>query len=370
MSNQTDTIDRYGARRLTVELTNTCNLHCGYCLRDEDALYHSQAEFMPVEFLRRIIRDAKNVAAITEVSFTGGEPTLHPHFDAALDACAGESTKASFVTNGWNFEKIWPALLQRQPNLIHIAFSLDGISAEAHDRWRGKGSFVRLIRAISRCHRQELPFVIKVGIRRDTCEQLEQIALFAARLGAAGLSFAHVMPTSVAIASDSALNVEERRRAEEEITLLARILKMKVSIDVGYYNTDTAAPCSALAGTNYNVDYRGRLTLCCNLSGFRGGHDETDVVADLNVESFADAYQKFNQMKDAQLQRRRLALTEFQEKGVTPDLYVGSPCLFCLNSFKKLPWHSEMPISIKGKAFGSRAELLDSPPQDRPARYD
>ena len=29
----------YGAPRLIVELTNICNLHCSYCLRDEDARY-------------------------------------------------------------------------------------------------------------------------------------------------------------------------------------------------------------------------------------------------------------------------------------------------------------------------------------------
>lgn len=351
MSNKIDITDRYGPRRLTVELTNTCNLHCGYCLRDEDALYHTRAEFMPLDLLRRIVREAKEVAAITEVSFTGGEPTLHPDFAETLDICRAEGMKTSFVTNGWNFDKLWSALLDRRQSLIHIAFSLDGASAESHDRWRGNGSFVRLIRAFSRCHRHELPFVIKVGIRRDTCEQLEQIAMFAARLGAAGLSFAHVMPTSAAIADDVALNVEERRRAEEDITLLARIFKMKVSIDVGYYNIDLDAPCSALAGTNYNVDYQGRLTLCCNLSGFRGGKDETDVVADLHVESFSEAYQKFNRLKEIQLERRRIALKELQEKAITPDIYVGSPCLFCLNSFQKLPWHAEMPISIKGRTL-------------------
>ncbi|MEO8257914.1 MAG: hypothetical protein ABI868_11265 [Acidobacteriota bacterium] len=38
----------YGPRRLTVELTNVCNLHCSYCLRDEDALHHNPANFLPV----------------------------------------------------------------------------------------------------------------------------------------------------------------------------------------------------------------------------------------------------------------------------------------------------------------------------------
>lgn len=346
MKNETDPPDsRYGPRRLTVELTNTCNLHCGYCLRDEDALYHTRAQFMSLNLLRRVVREAKEVAAITEVNFTGGEPTLHPQFAEAIDTCGAEGTRVSFVSNGWNFEKLWPDLLKVRESLSHIAFSIDGTTAESHDRWRGNGSFVRLIRAFSGCHRHELPFVVKVGIRRDTLQQLEEIAMFAARLGASGLSFAHVMPTSEILARDVALNIEERRRAEEEITLLARIFKMKVGIDVGYYNLETEAPCSPLAGASYNVDYLGRMTLCCNLSGFRGTKDESDVVSDLNIESFGQAFQKFNKLKDEQMERRRLALGEARQQGVEPALYVGSPCLFCLNSFKKLPWHAEPQIA-------------------------
>jgi len=339
MTKEADSNDaRYGPRRLTVELVNICNLHCEYCLRDEDALYSTHAEFMQVDLLRRVVREARDIAGITEVNFTGGEPTLHPQFAEMIDACSAQGLKVSFVTNGWNFEKLWPPLLSRRGSLVHIAFSIDGTTADAHDRWRGKGSFVRLIRAFSRCHRYELPFILKVGIRRDTFEHLEEIAMFAARLGASGIAFAHVMPTSAILEEKLTLTLAERRRAEEELALLARIFKMKVSIDVGYYNIDLAPPCSPLAGTSYNVDYKGRLTLCCNLSGFRGAGEQADVIADLKVDSFADSLLKFERLKNLQLEKRSGALTEIREKGITPDLNLGSPCLWCLNSFHKLPW--------------------------------
>jgi hypothetical protein len=85
-----------------------------------------------------------------------------------------------------------------------------------------------------------------------------------------------------------------------------------------------------------NIDYRGRLSLCCNLSGFRGADQEQDVVADLNVESFASAYGKFQALAAKQLQRRKDALATLR----AADVYVGSPCMFCLQSFGKIPWHS------------------------------
>jgi|SRR5687767_2208043 len=331
----------YGPRRLSVELGNICNLHCSYCLRSEDNLYSHHAQFLPVELLRRVLSEAREAAHITRVIFTGGEPTLHPKFAEILETVAAADLQASFVTNGWHFERIWPVLMANRKAILDVAFSLDGVSRETHDRWRGNGSFDRLVRAFARCHIAQLPFAIKIVVRRDLVDQLEQIAIFAARLGAASLRFVHVMPTSSGFEDNLALNREEQRVVDEELALLARIFKMKIGIDVGYYNIDEQhAPCAPLAGTSMNVDFRGRLSLCCNLSGFRGATAETDVVADLNSESFSSALAKVRELASAQLEKRKSALVTLRSKNVTPDLYVGSPCLFCLQSYGKIPWHN------------------------------
>jgi MoaA/NifB/PqqE/SkfB family radical SAM enzyme len=331
----------YGPPRLIVELTNICNLHCAYCLRDEDALYHTPANFIPVELLRRVIREAREAIGATHVMFTGGETTLHPRFGDILGMVGEEGMQCSFVTNGWHFERIWPALSANRRAVSHVAFSLDGATRESHDRWRGEGSFVRLVRAFARCQAGAMPFVVKVGIRKDTQTQLEQIALFAARMGASALNFGHILPTSGAFDEELALTSEERELAEQEIAVLARVFKMRISIEVGYFNTDPAPPCSALAGTSCNIDYRGRLSLCCNLSGFRGATGEADVVADLNSEEFATAFERLRLVAEQQMQRRRAALEEHSTGNTKPDLSLGSPCLFCLHSFAKVPWQGE-----------------------------
>ena len=329
-------LDDYGPRRLSVELANICNLHCSYCFRSDENLYSSHAEFFSLDLLRRVIDEARAAADVSRISFTGGEPTLHPEFAETLRIIGNAGATVSFVTNGWHFERVWPALQENRAAVSHVAFSLDGVTREDHDRWRGNGSFDRLVRAFTRCYMSKLPFGIKIVIRRDLVDQLEQIAIFAARMGAASLNFVHVMPTSNAVADDSALSLDEQRLAEQEIAILARIFKMSIGIDVGYYNVDeTRPPCAPLAGVSMNIDYRGRLSLCCNLSGFRGAAQELDVVADLNVESFASAYEKFKALAATQLQKRKDALAKLS----TPDIYTGSPCMFCLQSFGKIPWH-------------------------------
>jgi MoaA/NifB/PqqE/SkfB family radical SAM enzyme len=335
----------YGARRLTVELTNVCNLHCSYCLRDEDALYHSPANFLPLDLVARVAREARDAMGVEHIMFTGGEPTLHRQFGDILAALADLSLTCSFVTNGWHFERVWPLLVRHRETVTHVAFSLDGTTRETHDRWRGDGSFERVVRAFSRCWAGAFPFNVKVGIRRDTLPQLEQFALFAARMGAAGLSFAHVMPTSLDIADASALTLEDRAAAEREIALLSRIFTMRIGIDVGYFNTDLASPCSALSGVSGNVDYRGRLSLCCNLSGFRGGHGDADVAGDLTREPFGAALERLQSLASTQADKRVRVLKVLAAAGQTADLTTGSPCLFCLNTLGKTPWIPASPVN-------------------------
>lgn len=335
----------YGPPRIIVELTNICNLHCGYCLRDEDALYHTPADFFPVELLKRVVGEARASMGASHVMFTGGETTLHPKFREVIEAVGEEGLRCSFVTNGWHFERVWPAVAANRVTVSHVSFSLDGATREAHDRWRGNGSFVRLVRAFTRCRAAGLPFVVKVGLRKDTLPHLEQIALFAARMGASSMGFGHLLPTSGACDEELALTPDERTAAEQEIAVLARVLRMRVTLEVGYFNTDPAAPCSALAGASCNIDYRGRLSLCCNLSGYRGAVGERDVVADLNEEPFADAFARLQRLAEEQGARRREALALFAARNERPDLLTGSPCLFCLKSFDKIPWRADAPAS-------------------------
>src|SRR2546423_15093885 len=93
----------YGPPRLVVELTNVCNLHCSYCLRDEDALYHSPAKFFPVDLLRRIIGEARDEIGASHVMFTGGETTLHPPFFEVLATVDEEELKNDFVQKSGRF---------------------------------------------------------------------------------------------------------------------------------------------------------------------------------------------------------------------------------------------------------------------------
>lgn len=338
------------APHITVELTNICNLHCSYCIRDDDALHGTRAKFFPLDLLARVIEGARAAYDMHYVTFTGGETTLHPQFAEIVELVARENMQLGFVTNGWHFDRVYPALIRHKAAVRMVAFSLDGATRGAHDHWRGEGSFDRVIRAVTRCHMQGIPFIFKTVIRRDTLPQLEQIAMMGARLGASAVHFAHLLPTSSEQDSEFSLSLSEQRSADYEIATLANIFKMAVAVGAGYYNIDPASPCSVLSGTSCNVDWRGRLTLCCNLAGYRGASaEEPDVIADLTQEDFQIAYRRLRDLAEAQLVRRRNALAAFSEAGAEPDLATGSPCAFCLHSLGKIPWHANSSKQDAGR---------------------
>ncbi len=198
-----------------------------------------------------------------------------------------------------------------------------------------------------------IPFAVKTVIRRDTVPLIQELALLAARMGAQALHFSHVLPTSGEVESESAMSLEERAHAEQEIALLRQILKMPVALDVGYANTNPAPPCAPLQGASFSVDYQGRLSLCCNMSGFRGASQESDIVADLNEEGFATAYLRVHRLAKEQVARRAAALAAMAARGPEVDLRTASPCLLCLQTFGKTPWQSAIAESASPAAIGS-----------------
>ena len=101
----------------------------------------------------------------------------------------------------------------------------------------------------------------------------------------------------------------------------------------------------ALAGASANVDYRGRLTLCCNLSGFRGGEGRADVAGNLTQEPFAAALDRVREMAASQTEHRLRVLTALAETRTPADLATGSPCLMCLDRFGKTPWRAAAPAA-------------------------
>jgi hypothetical protein len=96
------------------------------------------------------------------------------------------------------------------------------------------------------------------------------------------------------------------------------------------------------------VDARGRLTVCCQLSGIAGGAD--DVVADLATVPLAEAHARLLDRVHA-LQQARLAAAA----GGALDPWDLFPCNWCARRHGKPHWTAEGGAGPRARRAGAAA---------------
>jgi GTP 3',8-cyclase len=97
-------VDQFGrvATDLRVSVTDRCNLRCTYCMPAEGLPWLPSTEMLSDDELIRLIKIAVERLGVTEVRFTGGEPTLRPGLAGILRATTSLSPRpqTSLTSNG------------------------------------------------------------------------------------------------------------------------------------------------------------------------------------------------------------------------------------------------------------------------------
>jgi hypothetical protein len=160
----------------------------------------------------------------------------------------------------------------------------------------------------------------------------------AARLGSRGVRFGHLMFTPETAQRGLDLAPHERREVEATIWRLQPQASIPVGIAPGYYSASPFFPCAPLELEEYNLDYRGNLSLCCQLSGFAGVNAGTDLMGNLHTVHLAEAITRFHQRVATYLvdKQKRVQQGEFGEL----DHF---PCWYCVKYLDKVSWLTGMP---------------------------
>lgn len=108
-------------KRIYIEITNICDLHCPFCEKN-----HRTAESMEPAFFHTVLRQAMQITPHIYLHVQG-EPLLHPQFDEILSISDQEHAQVHLVTNG-SFLSQYPDLLSHSC-LSGIAVSLQSASA-------------------------------------------------------------------------------------------------------------------------------------------------------------------------------------------------------------------------------------------------
>lgn len=77
--------------RVELELTEQCNLFCRFCYNSQNPLISKKA----FEIIDKLLENG-----VLEIVLTGGEPLLHPQFDAIVRRCCDNFSKTMVQTNG------------------------------------------------------------------------------------------------------------------------------------------------------------------------------------------------------------------------------------------------------------------------------
>ena len=122
-------------------------------------------------------------------------------------------------------------------------------------------------------------------LTRQNRREIGAMIELAASLGSGGVRFGHLMPNSPG-AEELELSLAERRAVEQEIWDRRSRAAVPIGMAPGYHAESPFFPCGPLELEEFNVDYRGNVTLCCHLSGYGDhlrGRDRAGNLADTTL---------------------------------------------------------------------------------------
>ena len=150
--------------RMDIGLSELCNLKCNMCRRPQE-----KAIIEPRE-AKLVLEEAKLIG-VSSISFSGGEPFIHPHFREILSKALDLGFHVELVTNGTLVKEKDIPILEK---LKCVTISIDG-PEYIHDKIRGvKGSWQRSIRTIKLLSNSSSKWGTNTVIQKDNSECLEE----------------------------------------------------------------------------------------------------------------------------------------------------------------------------------------------------
>lgn len=173
-----------------LELTPLCNHRCPGCgnvfIADKNARRPVSIKDKPLRFSEwKTIIDIIAPHA-QSIRLTGGEPTLHPDFEAIVQYIQKLDLRFAAFTNGhWQDSAHTLSVLTSIPQLSNLLVSLHGADAETHDAFTGvSGSFEQVTNNIRRATEAGIPVATNTVLTHTNKNDLAAIAQLAQSLGA------------------------------------------------------------------------------------------------------------------------------------------------------------------------------------------
>jgi MoaA/NifB/PqqE/SkfB family radical SAM enzyme len=177
--------------QITIMTTDQCNLRCKMCHyahSDEPDYQLNQIGMMPAELFYKLIDE---IPGNPFISFTGGEPLLHPQVAELIRYAKDHARFCSLTTNGWLLGKRANELCEAKLDLLVV--SVDG-PLEIHNSIRGRGSFEHIDKGIQKVlSLSDRPILfINMSLSNINYDQMENMYEIAINWKVDGINFNHL----------------------------------------------------------------------------------------------------------------------------------------------------------------------------------
>jgi len=193
---------------------------------------------------------------LEEINFSGREPTLRQDLPSIIKWCAENNLRVNITTNGTVLDhKGYETLLKAGLNML--VFSVDGVSANTHDKIRGTGNFYKTIDSIKYCSNYiaKLNKPIKTGISCTLQKyNIQELPGIISMCDSLGIDFLGINPVSIC---GEASSVKELLYlfAEEILTCWEKICKEFNEVKPNYELYLGTFPMEAkFLNLKYNLD--------------------------------------------------------------------------------------------------------------------
>ena len=178
------------------QITNECNLACLHCI-EESGPGKAFADELDRDATMGVI-DQLMDHEVPYLSFSGGEPMLHPHFFEMVERVTSRGSQLKIETNG---HYLSPDNCRRLKDLgvKAVQVSLDGASAATFGRMRVRGQFDVTVEGIRNLAAALVPIEINFSPASFNVHEAGRIVDLAFELGAASFYSGKTMFTGNAV---------------------------------------------------------------------------------------------------------------------------------------------------------------------------
>jgi MoaA/NifB/PqqE/SkfB family radical SAM enzyme len=247
-----------------VYATSQCNRRCTYCFLPSD--FFASGQRMSVDAFSDVVTwCVRN--GVDEITFLGGEPSLHPSFPEMVSLAHDRGLNVRVVTNGARrFRRLLENGEVKPQSLSRVAVSLDTLDETLQDALRGRGAFRDAMDTIRLLGRYDILFDVNVTGVRPALDSLDELIHFAEKAGCRRVNV-H-WPSNIGLGAQlTAEQIPDRGEWEKLVRTIAERTEKRpdffVEIERGFLGEDDLLTGCALKDfSNLQILPDGRAYRC------------------------------------------------------------------------------------------------------------